>query len=134
MPLPISDRKLSALYQALETSQGKIDDSKALELLSTVADQRGYDSTRALTRLTGFDRGSQIQFIQKGMSATEKKDLGAILDSGTVPMDPTARSLFEAVLGRSPVPPPPPPGPVPMGPVTITGSQQDGLSGIAKPG
>src|SRR6478752_1693630 len=118
MPPPISDRKLSDLYKSIETSQGKIDDSKALELLSTVADGAGYDSTKALAKLKGFSsRDSQIAFIQKGMTATEKKDLGAILDSGTVPMDPTARSLFEAVLGRSP-------GPVPMGPVTITGSQK----------
>src|SRR5213083_1080360 len=80
MPTNIADRKLSDLFKTVQTSHGTIDDAKALEMLAEVGDGHGYDGTKALAKLKGFSRESQIDFIKKGMSASEKKDLTAILD------------------------------------------------------
>jgi len=128
MPPPISDRKLSDAYRLLESQQAPIDEGKALELLQHVADGRGYDGKRAGAKLKGFStRDEQLSFIKGGMTAGEKKDLVAILDKGTVPLDPAARQLIEAVLDRQ--------APQPIGgPITLVGSQANGLAGQAKPG
>jgi hypothetical protein len=137
MPPPIGDRKLSDLYKSYETSNAKIDDAKALELLSHVADGRGYSGAAAHTKLKGFSsRDTALEFIKGGMTANEKKDLIAILDSGKLQMDASARALIEAAVGRAPVTPPAPPvEPQPIGgPITLVGSQANGLSGVAKPG
>ncbi|MBL8956115.1 MAG: hypothetical protein JNK82_35405 [Myxococcaceae bacterium] len=128
MPLPISDRKLSDAYRLLESSQARVDDAKALELLSHVGDGRGYDGKSALAKLKGFSsRDEQVDFIKKGMTAGEKKDLVAILDKGTLQLDPGARQLIEAILDRN--------APQPIGgPITLVGSQANGLAGVALPG
>lgn len=130
MPLPISDRRLSQLYKTLEAANGKIDDAQALKMLAEVGDRVGLSSSSALSKLKTLPREEQLALIKKGMSAGEKADLVKILDQGTVKLDPSAKSFFEAVLGRS-TPPPPPVG---NGELKVTGDQGNGLTGTAKPG
>jgi len=130
MPLPISDRRLSQLYRSLEASNGKIDDAQALKLLAEVADRSGWSAASAQRGLPTLSRDQQLAAIKRGMTANEKADLVKILDQGTVRLDPSARSMFEAVLDRQAPPPPPPPD----GNLRVTGDQANGLSGFAKPG
>ena len=97
MPLPIADRRLSQLYKKLEDSNGKIDDAQALKILAEVGDKAGLSADKAFGKLGTLGREEQLALIKKGMSAGEKKDLTQILDNGTVKLDPTAKSFFEAV-------------------------------------
>ena len=129
MPLPISDIRLSQLYRRLEQTNGKIDDAQALKILAEVADRNGLSASTAGTRLQRLPRDQQLALIKQGMTASEKADLVKILDRGTVKLDPSAKSLFEAVLGRQTPPPP-----VGNGDLKIVGDQANGLSGLARPG
>ncbi len=129
MPLPISDRRLSQLYKTLEDSNGKIDDTQALKMLAEVGDRSGMSASSALRNLGRMSRDQQLALIRRGMTAAEKADLTKILDQGTVRLDPSAKSFFEAVLGRETPPPP-----VNTGELRIVGDQANGLSGFGKPG
>ncbi len=131
MPLTLADRRLSQLYRTLETSNAKIDDAQALKMLAEVADRSGLSASSALTKLGTMSRDQQLATIKRGMSAGEKADLVKILDQGTVKLDATARSFFEAVLDRQAPPPPPPPT---DGKLRVVGDQANGLSGFAQPG
>jgi hypothetical protein len=104
MPLPISDRRLSQLYKKLEDTHANIDDSVADQILAEVADQTGFKAPAALAKLQdkNVSKEDKLKFIQQGMTASEKKDLTAIVDSGDVQLSDTAKSYFEAVLGRAP--------------------------------
>ncbi|MFL5318236.1 MAG: C2 family cysteine protease [Myxococcaceae bacterium] len=133
MPLNINDRKLASLYTALETkrktdSSVQVDDKKVLELLAAVGDSLSKSGSKLLTELSapGITREQQVALIQKGMSAGEKKDLATILESGTVPVSPTAKNFLEAVLGRQTI--------LPGSALQITGDQKNGIAGIVKPG
>ena len=131
----ISDSKLSTIYKQLETQKLsnpnlKIGTADALKMLAQIADKNGLTSAKALTELTkpGVSQADQIKLAKAGLSKSEKKDLATILDKGTVPLEPSVKALFEAVLDRSAPPPPPVDG------FQITGDQKNGLSGFAKPG
>ena len=129
MPLPIADRRLSQLYKTLEDNNGKIDDAQALKMLAEVGDRAGLSAASALSQLRRMTPEQQVALIKRGMSASEKADLGKILDQTTVKLDPTAKTFFEKVLGRQTPPPP-----VGNGDLKIVGDQSNGLSGFAKPG
>ncbi len=134
MPLPITDRKLSQLYKSYE-NQFKADpsvtlgDAQVLEILALVGDKSGLSAAKLLEQLSapGLTRAEQVALVKAGMTASEKKDLGHILDSGTVPLEPSAKNFIEAVLDRAPVDPN-------TGALVITGDQKNGLAGMAKPG
>ncbi|MBL8955069.1 MAG: hypothetical protein JNK82_30110 [Myxococcaceae bacterium] len=133
MPLPIADRRISQLYRTLETTNGKIDDAQALNILAEVADRSGLSAAKANQTLGTMTRDQQLAAIKRGMTAGEKADLVKILDQGSVKLDASARSFFEAVLGR-PVQPPPPPVVPADGNLRVTGDQSNGLTGTARPG
>ncbi len=133
----ISDRKLANLYASFEKQQQtqgdfKIGQAQALQILAEVGDRLFKGSGKVLAELQkpGVTRDQQIALASKGMTAGEKKDLETILDTGKVPLDPSARSFLEAVVGRTPAPPPPPP----TKGLQITGDQHNGLSGVTKAG
>ncbi|MBL9037631.1 MAG: hypothetical protein JNG84_03850 [Archangium sp.] len=108
MPVSLSDRRLSQLYRSFETKRAsdpktKIGLKQLVQLLAEVADKQGTSATNALKKLTtkGLPRSEQVALVLAGMSADEKKDLTTLLDRGTVPLDAEAKSLLQAVLGRS---------------------------------
>ncbi len=136
MPIRISDQKLATLYANLERQRltnpaVKIGDSQVLALLAEVGDRAGSSSSKVLQKLQapGMTFQQKVELIKKGMSASEKTDLGTILDSGTVPLEASAKQLLEAVLDRNS--PPPPAG---DGSLKITGDQHAGITGTAKAG
>jgi hypothetical protein len=131
----ISDRRLSSLYSNFEAQRRsnpslKLGQEQVLQLLAEVGDRSGTSASRVLSELKkpGMTREQQVALVQRGMSATEKRDLGAILDAGTVPLEPSAKQFLEAVLGRGTTVTPPTSG------LTITGDQRNGLSGVTKAG
>lgn len=108
MPMKISDSKLSTAYAALQTARKndpsvKIDDSSVLKLLAAVGDSSHASSTKILGQISapGMTRQQQFDIVSKGLSKTEKKDLGTILDQGDVPLAPSARNFLEALVGRA---------------------------------
>ncbi|MBL9039566.1 MAG: hypothetical protein JNG84_13690, partial [Archangium sp.] len=133
MPLAIKDRKLSTLYTSFEQQRAsnpslRIGATQVLQILAEVADAGSKDGAKLLAELKkpGLTRPKQVELIQKGMTAEEKKDLTAILDKGSVPLEADAKAFLQAVLGR---------GAVPQGPaLQLSGDQKTGLSGLTKPG
>jgi hypothetical protein len=111
MSLKIRDSKLSSLYGDLEKKAAtdksvKLDDSNVLSLLAAVADSSSSSYASALKKLQapGLTLGQQVAIVQKGLSDSEKADLTAILDQGTVPLADSAKGFLEAVVGRAPKP------------------------------
>ena len=139
----ITDRKLATLYASFEAQKRtnpnlKLGTEQALQILSEVGDRSGWSSSKVLTELKkpGMTRDQQIALATKGLSAGEKKDLAAILDSGTVPLEQSAKDFLGAVLGRTPGPGP---GPTPGGDtsvpgLSVTADQANGLTGMTKAG
>ncbi len=111
------------------TPEKKISDQNVLELLAGVGDKWGSASASVLTQLTkpGITRQEQFDLAKAGLSATEKTDLTKLLDGSGLTMDPGAKNFIEALVGRAALT-------TTMAPLTITGDQRAGLSGIAKPG
>ena len=146
MPVRINDSRLSSLYATLQTNHARggnelIDDGKVVQLLAAVADGAGVSFDKALAQLKapGLSRADQVRIVQSNMSASEKKDLGQILDAGTVPMTPSARSFVEAVIGRATVngggtTGGTTGGGAAYGPLKISGDQKNGISGTVAPG
>jgi hypothetical protein len=137
MPTKISDSKLATLYASFEAQKRtnpnlKLGTEQALQILSEVGDRNGWSSSKVLTELKkpGMTTAQQIDLAKKGMSASEKKDLAAILDSGTVPLEQSAKDFLGAVLDRTG------PGPNPnlTTGLTVTGDQANGISGVTKAG
>ena len=94
----ISDRKLATLYASFEAQKRtnpnlKLGNEQALQILAQVGDRGGWSAAKSLTELKkpGMSRDQQIEFAKKGLSAGEKKDLATILDSGSVPLEPSAK-------------------------------------------
>ena len=139
MPTPISDRKLATLYASFEAQKRtnpnlKLGTDQALQILAEVGDRNGWSSSKVLGELKkpGVSRDAQIALAAKGMSAGEKKDIEAILDSGTVPLEQSAKDFLGAVIGRTP-------GPTPGGDTGVDGlkvttDQTNGLAGTTKAG
>jgi hypothetical protein len=135
MPVKITDSGLRSLYTNLETQRATnpnvtIGDSQVLEILAKVGDRWGSSSSKVLEQLKNpaLTRDQQVDLVKKGMTASEKKDLETILDTGTVPFEANAKSFFEQVLGRStPVDPN-------DGKLHIVGDQKLGLAGTATAG
>lgn len=146
MPINIGDRRLSTLYSNWEKTQQPIGKDQALQILAEVGDGSKWNASKLLTELKkpGMTPDKQIALAKSGLSNTEKKDIATILDQGKVPLDATARSFLEQVIGRTspgpnpptpPTPPTPPPGPQPSGNgLSITGNQANGLAGQTKAG
>ncbi len=136
----ITDRKLATLYASFEAQKRtnpnlKLGTEQALQILSEVGDRGGWSSGKVLTELKkpGQSRDQQIALAAKGLTAGEKKDLATILDSGSVPLEQSAREFLGAVLGRPPV------GPTPSGDTSVPGlsvttDQANGLAGLTKAG
>jgi hypothetical protein len=141
MPMRINDQRLATLISGLEAQRKtnpnvKIDDAQVLKILAEVGDRAGWSATKVLDKLKapGMTREAQVALLKQGMSASEKKDLTTILDSGSLPIDAGAKAFLEAVVGRGTPTPPPPPPPAGDGKLTITGDQKTGISGVAKAG
>ncbi len=106
----IRDTQLNTAYRALEAQQRdrpdfKIDNNNLKKLLAAVADRwsSNADEMEAQLSRPGITRGEQLALVEKGMSASEKKDLCAILDEGTVAMTDEVRNFLTEVVGRQPV-------------------------------
>lgn len=134
MPVNLTDRKLATLYRGLETQRQtnpnvKIGDQQALSILAAVGDSFQASGTRVAAELArlGGNTDAQVALTRRGLSTSERADLAKILDSGTVPLEPSARALLEAVLGRTPVAPE-------VGGLRISGDQRNGFMGVAEPG
>ena len=139
MPTKINDSKLATLYAGFEAQKRtnpnlKLGQDQALQILAQVGDRSGWSASKSLTELKkpGMTTAQQLDFAKKGLTATEKKDLAAILDSGTVPLEQSAKEFLGAVLGRIP-------GPTPGGETTVAGlsvttDQANGISGTTKAG
>jgi len=138
----ISDRKLATLYASFEAQKRtnpslKLGTDQALQILAEVGDRNGWSSSKALTELKkpGMSRDQQIDFAKKGLSASEKKDLASIVDSGSVPLEASAKDFLNAVLGRTTPPPGPGPGDLTgVDGLKVTGDQTNGISGTTKAG
>ncbi|GMU58614.1 MAG: hypothetical protein AMXMBFR34_03770 [Myxococcaceae bacterium] len=138
MPMRISDSKLASLYATFERQQQssagfKLGREQALEILSMVGDRSGWSATKVLAELKkpGLSQDAQVALAAKGLTKSEKKDLEAILDQGTVKLDPGAKAFLEAVVGRTGG------GGGGGGSVnglSVTGDQKDGLTGVTKAG
>lgn len=141
MPIRFNDTKLGSLYTNFEAQKRtnpnlKLGQEQVLQLVALVGDgNRGWSASKIATELAkpGVSRDAQIALVKGGMTANEKKDLAAILDQGTVPLDPSAKQFLEAVLDRSSPQPPPPPPPATSG-LAVTGDQKNGLTGTTKAG
>jgi hypothetical protein len=140
MPIRFNDTKLGSLYTSFETQRRtnpnlKLGHEQVIALLAEVGDRSGWAPGKVAAELKkpGLSRDQQVAVAQKGMSASEKKDLAAILDQGTVPLEPSAKQFLETVLGRTSPQPPPPPPPATSG-LNITGDQKNGLSGLTRAG
>ena len=140
MPIRFNDTKLGSLYTNFETQKRtnpnlKLGQDQVFQLVALVGDgNRGWSGNKVAAELKkpGMTRDQQIALVKGGMTANEKKDLAAILDQGTVPLEPNAKAFLEAVLDRgTPQPPPPPP---PTDGFAVTGDQKNGLTGTAKAG
>lgn len=108
MPMRINDSSLSKLYTQLQTARRsdpgvKLDDSKVLELMAAVGDSSSSTAAKVLTQLKqpGMTRQQQFDLANKGLSASEKKDLAQILDAGDVPLTSGAKNFLEALAGRA---------------------------------
>ncbi|MBL8916898.1 MAG: hypothetical protein JNM17_39710 [Archangium sp.] len=142
MPVNINDRRLSTLYSRWQRDTQPIGKEQALEILSHAGDSSRWSQVNLLAELKkpGMTTEKQIAVAAAGITANEKKDIESILDNGTVPLDPAARSFLEQVVGRSPsgptppTPPNPPPNPNIVNGLSVTGNQANGLSGTTKAG
>ncbi len=137
VPLSLTDTKLKSLYAALEAAKAtdpalKLGGDRALEVLAAIGDgtteTTSYAKILTALKKAGISRGDQISIVKKGMSSTEKADLAAILESGSVPCDADTKAFFEGVLGRIG------PGPLPGRGLKISADQSHGLSGFTQAG
>jgi hypothetical protein len=142
MPTKISDSKLATLYASFEAQKRtnpnlKLGTEQALQILAQVGDRSGWSAAKTLTELKkpGATRDQQIDIAKKGLSSSEKKDLATILDSGSVPLEQSAKDFLGAVLGRTgPGPGPTPGGDTGVAGFKVTADQANGLSGTTKAG
>ncbi|MBI5493722.1 MAG: hypothetical protein HY904_01775 [Deltaproteobacteria bacterium] len=131
----IRDTQLRATYTSFETRLRTepgltINADNMPKLLAAVADTWYSGADRKLRELTapGVTRQKQVDIVKNGMGAQEKKDLGQILDKGSVPMTDEVRRFLEQVLDRQPVTPN-------DGKLHITGNQAGGqVTGTGAPG
>ncbi|MDP3236327.1 MAG: C2 family cysteine protease [Myxococcales bacterium] len=139
MPIRFNDAKLGSLYTNFETQKRtdpnlKLGQDQVLQLVALVGDgHRGWSGNKVAAELNkpGMTRDQQVALVKGGMTANEKKDLAAILDQGTVPLEPSAKQFLEAVLDRGAPQPPPPPR---TNGLAVSGDQKNGLTGTAKAG
>jgi hypothetical protein len=141
MPVSLADRRLSSLYSNWQRSNRPIGEDQALEIVAHVGDSSRWSPKGLLAELKkpGMTTDKQIALAKTGISTSEKADVEKILDQGTVPLDPAARTFLEQVVGRTSTPTPPNPPTPPTPPpstngLTITGTQTNGLSGTTKAG
>ena len=111
MPTKITDRGIANVYNKLEAQRDadpsvKVGQQQVMDLLAQVGDVNGTTAAKVMQQLQkpGLTAQAQIDIAKKGMSPGEKKDLEKILDSGSVPLDPTAKKFLEAVVGRGTAP------------------------------
>ncbi len=107
----------------------KITDANVIDILAAVGDGSHASGEKVKTQLTrpGISRKEQFELAAKGLTNSEKSDLGQILTKSGFAMDPGAKNFLEALVGKAPLQ-------ETFGPLTITGDQKNGIAGIAKPG
>lgn len=130
MPMRIADSRIRNFVDAQRATQSpKITDANVIDLLAAVGDgaARSFDQAKAALTAPGLSRAQQFEIASKGLSRSEKSDLGQLLDRSGFQMDPGAKNFLEALIGRAPLQ-------ETFGPLTILGDQKNGISGIAKPG
>ncbi|GMU61976.1 MAG: hypothetical protein AMXMBFR34_37390 [Myxococcaceae bacterium] len=130
MPMRIKDSRIRSFTETLarETSP-KIGDANVLDVLAAVGDGRhgSADQVKAALTKPGITRKEQFDLAAKGLTTSEKSDLGQLLDKSGFQMDAGAKNFLEALIGRAPLQ-------ETFGPLTITGDQKNGIAGIARPG
>jgi hypothetical protein len=104
----IKDRQLSTAYTALQNQRKsdptvKVDDKTIVALLAGAGDSGAKTAAKLTTLLSapGMTRQAQFDAVKNGVSANEKTDLKTILDSGDVPLTPSAKNFLEALVGRA---------------------------------
>ncbi len=130
MPLRISDSRIRSFTETLQRSAApKITDANVLDVLAAVGDGSHASSDKVKTQLTrpGITRKEQFELAAKGLTTSEKSDLGQLLTKSGFAMDPGAKNFLEALTGKAPLL-------ETFGPLTITGDQKNGIAGIAKAG
>jgi hypothetical protein len=126
----IGDSRIRTFTQNLdrETSP-KLTDANVIDILAAVGDGSHASGDKVKTQLTrpGITRKEQFDLAAKGLTSSEKSDLGQILTKSGYAMDPGAKNFLEALVGKAPLQ-------ETFGPLTITGDQKNGIAGIAKAG
>ena len=133
MPATISDKALRTAYSSLASKVGvgvaSLADLKAL--LASVADKAGLTMSKAETQLdAAVSAQEMLSIVKEGLSAGERKDIGAILDDGGVKLAPEARKFLEQLIGRTPVNPTS--GPVHIADMKLVGGKVQ-ISGTSAP-
>ena len=130
MPMRISDSRIRSFTETLQRDASpKISDSNVLDILAAVGDGSHASGDKVKTQLTrpGITRKEQFDLAAKGLTNSEKSDLGQLLTKSGFQMDPGAKNFLEALIGKAPLQ-------ETFGPLTITGDQKNGIAGIAKAG
>ena len=130
MPMRIKDSRIRTFTETLQRDASpKITDANVLNVLAAVGDGQNKTADKALAELTkpGITRKEQFEIAAKGLSKSEKSDLGQLLDKSGFQMEPGAKNFLEALIGRAPLQ-------ETFGPLTIVGDQKNGIAGLAKPG
>ncbi len=129
-PLSLKDARIRSFAQTLQReAQPKVTDANVVELLAAAGDRAGVSYDKAKSELTrpGITRAEQFAIASRGLSISEKSDLGLLLEKSGFAMDPGAKNFLEALVGRAALQ-------ETFGPLTITGDQKNGIAGVAKPG
>jgi len=130
MTLRIKDTRIRSFAETLQRqSTPKISDANVLDVLAAVGDGAHASSDQVKAALTrpGITRKEQFELAKKGLTQSERADLGQLLDKSGFQMDAGAKNFLEALVGRAPLQ-------ETFGPLTITGDQKNGIAGLAKPG
>lgn len=133
MPVTLNDAALRTAYRALERKVGNgaasLEDLKGV--LASVADKAGLTMTRAQTQLAAAVSTQELlSIVNEGLSVRETKDIGVMLDSGTVQLSAPARKFLEQLIGRELVNPTT--GPVQISDMKLVGGKVQ-ISGTSTP-
>ncbi len=130
MPMRIADARIRTFTDTLQRqATPKLTDANVLDLLAAVGDgnHASADKVKAQLSRPGITRTEQFELAKKGLSRSEKSDLGELLAKSGLQMEPGAKNFLEALTGKAPLQ-------ETFGPLIITGDQKNGLAGLAKAG
>jgi hypothetical protein len=127
----LNDARIRTFAENLQRQPSpKITDANVIDILAAVGDGSHTSGDRLKTALLqpGLTRKQQFDLSVKGLTQSEKSDLGQLLDKSGFQMDVGAKNFLEALVGRAPLQ-------ESFGPLTITGDQKNGtIAGVAKAG